>query len=76
MSPDVTEFTIRACGALGCDLRAATSTAELAALDVWLRFSLTGVVSACVEAMDPGNKFTAVDVIAYCRLVNPQAIIT
>ena len=73
--PNFTDFAVSACEVLGCNLRAASSPAELAALDVWLGFSLTGVVSACVQAMDPGNKFTSVDVIAYCKLVNPQAIL-
>ena len=74
--PDFTEFAVSACEVLGCHLLQASSPAEQAALDVWLRFSPTGETLACVRAMDPGQEFTSVDVISWCRLANPQAILT
>ena len=75
MHPEVTDFAITAAEELGCQLRAATSPAELAALDVWLVFNLSGVVNTIVHKMPVGQEFTSVDVIADCRLVNPQAVL-
>ena len=76
MFPDFTEFAVEACEELGCQLRAATSPAELAALDKWIVFDLSEVVTTCVKAKPEGQEFTSVDVIADCRLVNPQAVLT
>ena len=75
MNPDVTEFAVTACEVLGCKLRAATSPVEQAALDIWLVWDLSEVVITYVQAKTAGQQFTSVDVIAGCRLVNPQAIL-
>ena len=73
--PDYTDWAFSACEVLGCNLRAASTPADLAALDTWLVFDPTVETVACVSAMDPGQQFTSAHVINWCRLANPQAIL-